>query len=270
MKKISRLTKAAPLILLGLILGNSPVNQRAEALVGGPFDDNDYNGVSADGTYSATLTGTNLIGIVSFGISSSQETQGRFSVFHEGFVHYGAAAGIVDLASRRIAGSLLGVAALGGNGNGGGTTETTGGSGNLASTSTQTLTHRSSVEGAFQARMKGYPQTVTFEGEGRLSSSANNAVMTGESNLVISYSTATTTPSVPGTLQQPPSTEDVNLDGQLQVAQLRSQTPFKVRGSRTSRIVYTATTNYASVPPTLPISGTPTPTPATPTPAANP
>ncbi len=259
MKKISRLKKAAPLILLGLLFGHTPVSQRAQALVGGPFDDNSYPGANADGTYSGTLTGVNLIGIVSFGVSSSQETTGRFSVFHEGFVHYGAAAGIADLASRRVAGSLLGVAALGGNGNGGGTVETVGGSGNLQS-SNQTLTVRSSLEGSFLAKMKGYPQRITFEGEGRLSSSANNAVMTGESNLVISYSTISVTPAVPDTTLQPQSFQNVNLDGQLQVANIRSQTAFKVRGSRTSRTVFTALTNYAQLTPSRPLAGTPTPT----------
>lgn len=262
-----RMKKIAPLALLGLfLLDNSPVNPSAQALVGGPFDDNSFGGTSsADGTYSATVSGVNLIGMVSFGVSSTTETQGRFAIFHEGFVNYGAAAGAADLSSRRVFGSLLGVAALGGNGNGGGITETTGGSGNL-SASSQTLTVRSSIEGSFFARMKGYPQQITFEGEGVLSSSANNAVMTGESGLVISYSTDTTTPSRPGTSLQNPSSEEVNLDGQLQVAQIRSQTPFKVRGSRTSRTVYTPVTNYASVPPIAPTgnTGTPTPTPVPP------
>jgi hypothetical protein len=265
-----RMKKVAPLALLGLLmLDRSPVNQPAQALVGGPFDDNAYFGSSsADGTYSATLSGKNLIGMVSFGVSSSTETVGRFSVFHEGFVNYGSATGAADLQSRRLFGSLLGVAALGGDGLGTGITETTGGSGNL-STATQTITVRSSAEGAWNARMKGYPQVITFEGEGELSSAANNAIMTITNNFTGSDFVVTTDfPAAPATdLTEPITATDVELGGQIQVAQLRTTTPFKVRGSRTSRVVYTAITSYASVPPIAGGGGgTPTPTPA-PTPA---
>jgi len=282
-KKVSRLKKAAPLILLGLLLDHSPVSQRAEALVGGPFDDNNFPGVNADGTYSGTISGKNLTGIVSFGVSSSQETNGRFSIFHEGFVHYGTATGIADLASRRIAGSLLGVATLGGSGvnPGIGLVETTGGSGQLAA-QTQSITVRAALEGSFQGRMKGYPQQVKFEGDGRLSTSANTAVVT----------TATTVPGLPsdftvffgagGSPQlQSDSTADgsedsniaptgatIAVDGNPQRAILRSETPFKIRGSRTSRIVYTASFSYTALPPVIistpPVttpSGTPTPPP---------
>ena len=173
MKNFSRrLTKTAPLILLGLILDHSPVHQNAQALVGGPFDDNNYGGgaASADGTYSGTISGHNLTGIVTFGVSSSQETNGRFSIFHEGFVHYGAATGIADLQSRRVAGSLLGVATLGGSGTAGGgvnITDSAGGTG-TGGTNTGTLTVRSGVEGSFVARMKGYPNFIKFEGKGRV------------------------------------------------------------------------------------------------------
>lgn len=268
MKNFSRrVKKTAPLILLGLIFNSSPVQQSAQALVGGPFDDNSYAGANADGTYSGTITAPNMIGIISFGVSSSQETNGRFAVFHEGFVHYGAATGIADLESRRVAGSLLGVAPLGGNGNGAGTVETVGGSGNLSVGSIQTLTIRSSMEGSFIANMKGYPQRITFEGEGRLSSQANNAVMTGESQLGISYSTRLDTPSRPNDVNNPPGIENVNLDGQLQVANIRAQSYFKIRGSRTSRVVYSAINNYAALTPSRPLTGTPTPATPQATPA---
>lgn len=268
MKKLSRRSlKVAPLILLGLILVQSPVNQPAQALVGGPFDDNQYPGADADGTYSGTITGNNLIGMVTFGVDGSQESNGRFSVFHEGFVHYGAASGFADLASRRVAGSLLGVAAL--------PTETTGGSGTTQS-SGQAITVRSSAEGAFIAQMKGYPQQITFEGEGRLSTTANTAVIT----------TPTANPDLnPGftvlfdVFGSPQGSSDfsegegssvgqIAVDGTPQQAILRTETPFKIRGSRTSRTTYTALNSYSSIAPIDPLStpagtgGTPTPVPA--------
>lgn len=279
MKKFtSRLKKTAPLILLGLILDHSPVHHSAQALVGGPFGDNNYDGVNADGTYSGTVSGHNLTGIVTFGVSSSQETNGRFSIFHEGFVHYGTATGIADLQSRRVAGSLLGVATLGGSGapNTVSVTETTGGSGQVVGTQTQTLTVRTGLEGAFTARMKGYPNFIKFEGDGRLSTNANSAVVT----------TPTTNPQFansgytvffpangsPVIVSDSP-TPDTNIaatggtivvDTNPQRGILRSETPFKIRGSRTSRVVYSAIMSYSSTAPlalTTPAPNTPVATP---------
>lgn len=281
MKKFSnRLKKTAPLILLGLILDHSPVQQTAQALVGGPFGDNNYDGVSADGTYSGTISGHNLTGIVSFGVSSSQETNGRFSVFHEGFVHYGTATGIADLQSRRVAGSLLGVATLGGSGvpNTVSVAETTGGSGQVVGTQTQTLTVRTGLEGSFIARIKGYPNAIKFEGSGRLSTNANTAVVTtatANPQFNPGYTVFFGSNGSPETQNdiENDSSEDaknaatggnITVDTNPQRAILRSETPFKIRGSRTSRVVYSAIISYTS---TAPLNLT---TPAPTTPAATP
>lgn len=254
-----RMKKAAPLALLGLFLvDQSPVNPTAQALVGGPFDDNAYFGsASADGTYSGTLTGKNLIGIVSFGVSSTSEGQGRFSVFHEGFVSYGAASGIADLASRRVAASLLGVAAIPG--------ESTSGSGAITG-GTGTLTVRSAAEGSFIARMKGYPQQVTFEGEGELATSANTAVLTtatGDSTVPTVDSSFSVTFDVPGSAGTDAASQgtsgSVTVEGTAQTAILRTSTPFKVRGSRTSRTPYSATNSFTGVAPLTLDAATPSP-----------
>ncbi len=277
MKKFSnRLKKTAPLILLGLILDHSPVQQTAQALVGGPFADNNYDGVNADGTYSGTISGHNLTGIVSFGVSASQETNGRFSVFHEGFVHYGTATGIADLQSRRVAGSLLGVATLGGSGVAGtvSVAETTGGSGQVVGTQTQTLTVRTGLEGSFNARLKGYPNAIKFEGSGRLSTNANTAVVTTPTNApaYTVFFGSTSSPETQTDIENDSSDDaknaatganiTVNANGQRAV--LRSETPFKIRGSRTSRVVYSAIISYTA---TAPLNLT---TPAPTTPAATP
>ncbi len=283
MKNFSRrLTKTAPLILLGLILDHSPVHQNAQALVGGPFDDNNYGGgaASADGTYSGTISGHNLTGIVTFGVSSSQETNGRFSIFHEGFVHYGAATGIADLQSRRVAGSLLGVATLGGSGTAGGgvnITDSAGGTG-TGGTNTGTLTVRSGVEGSFVARMKGYPNFIKFEGKGRLSTNANTAVVVKPpisplTGLIDAYAVFFPTNASPQIQSDSPDEDSNNPatggntseDVQTQRSILRVETPFKIRGSRTSRLVYTTINNYT---PVIPNTTTATPIPiATPFPA---
>lgn len=283
MKNFSRrLKKTAPLILLGLILDHSPVHHSAQALVGGPFDDNNYGGNAggADGTYSGTISGHNLTGIVTFGVSSSSETNGRFSIFHEGFVHYGAATGIADLQSRRVAGSLLGVATLGGSGTAGGgvnITDSAGGAG-TGGTNTGSLTVRSGVEGSFVARMKGYPNFIKFEGKGRLSTNANTAVVVKPpvsplTGVIDAYAVFFPTNSSPKTQSDNPD-EDSNstgtgavtaVDVQAQRSILRTETPFKIRGSRTSRVIYSTINNYT---PVIPTATTSTPVPiATPFPA---
>jgi len=298
MKKFThRLKKTAPLILLGLLIDHTPVNPNAQALVGGPFDSNSYPGASADGTYSGTVSGHNLTGIVTFGVSSSQETNGRFSIFHEGFVHYGAATGICDLASRRVAGSLLGVASLAGAGTAGGGVSVTDSSSGVSSgtspgtaTTTGTLTVRDGVEGSFIARMKGYPQQITFEGNGRLSSIANTAVVVKPTvspltGVLDAYNVFFPTNASPQTQSDSPD-EDSNSDatgGNTQVdvqgqrSVQRTETPFKIRGSRTSRAVYTIINNYTGVTTTTTTStpivqvpavagGQPVPTPVPPIP----
>ena len=275
MKNFSlRLKKTAPLILLGLILDHSPVHQSAQALVGGPFDNNSYSGSNADGTYSGTISGHNLTGIVTFGVSSSQETNGRFSIFHEGFVHYGSATGIADLESRRVAGSLLGVATLGGSGTAGGGVNITDSAGGSGTGGTGTLTVRSGVEGSFNARMKGYPNYIKFEGKGRLSSNANTAVVVKPpisplTGVIDAYAVFFPTNGSPKTQSDNPD-EDSNstgtgsnttVDVQAQRSILRTETPFRIRGSRTSRTVYTVVNNYTAV---VPTSTTSTPIPQVP------
>lgn len=301
MKKFSRrLQKTAPLLLLGLLLSQAPVSQKAQALVGGPFDDGGFPGVNADGTYSGTISGHNLTGIVSFGVSSSSETNGRFSIFHEGFVHYGTATGIADLQSRRVAGAFLGVAALTGSGIpvtnpsvGAVDSSAAVGSGTLANTSGsqgQSFTVRSGLEGSFIAQMKGYPHRIRFEGKGRLSTRANTAVVTtgtvgGIPNGFTVTIGANGSPEIQTDTTQD-GTQDANIDAaggnieigaNVQGAILRSETPFTIRGSRTSRTVFNAILNYTGVAPTTltgstPVPSTPGATPppvagATPTPA---
>jgi hypothetical protein len=281
MKNFSRrLIKTAPLVLLGLILDHSPVNQSAQALVGGPFADNNYDGVNADGTYSGTVSGHNLTGIVSFGVSSSQETNGRFSIFHEGFVHYGTATGIADLQSRRVAGSLLGVATLGGSGVAGtvSVTETTGGSGQVIGTQLQTMTVRTGLEGSFTAKMKGYPNYIKFEGNGRLSTNANTAIVTTPTVdprfTPAGYTVFFGSNGSPVIQSDSPDSDSNNdatggiitVDANPQRGILRSETPFKIRGSRTSRIVYSAVISYTATAPVVLSTPVPAAPVATPTP----
>jgi hypothetical protein len=234
--------KLAPILLFSLFISQSP----SHAIFGGPFDNNQVPGGGADGTYSAVLTGKNLIGMATFGIGSYTgfEGNGRFAVFHEGFVHYGAVSGNADLSHKRIDAGLLGVAGLPG--------ETTGGSANIGTGAGQALTVRSALEGAFIAQIKGYPQELLFEGQGELSTSANSAVVT-----TATTTTTTTTiilPASPQSNNEQALTTSVAVTSTNVPATTRTETPFKVRGSRTSRQAFTALNSFASLAPLVPSS----------------
>jgi hypothetical protein len=234
--------KLAPILLFSLLISQSP----SHAIFGGPFDNNQVPGGGADGTYSAVISGRNLIGMATFGIGSSTgfEGNGRFAIFHEGFVNYGSVSGTADLANKEVAAGLLGVAGLPG--------ETTGGSANIGAGAGQALTVRSSLEGAFTARIKGYPQQLLFEGGGEVSSIANTAVVT--TSTTTNSTTVIILPANPQTNNQNPLLNSVTTTETTLPATTRTETPIKVRGSRTSTQSYTALNSFASLPPLVPSS----------------
>lgn len=220
--------KSRALLLLTAFLSS---NLSAFALSGGPFGNGQPTGANANGTYSAVISGKNLTGMVQFGVSGSAESNGRFMVFHEGIVSYGTATGLADLASKQISAGLLGVSQLPG--------ETTGASANPVTTS-QTITVRASAEGAFEAKMRGFPAQIVFNGKGQLSSAANRGSSSTQTTTVNGVTTTTTFAS-------------------------REQTSFRVRGSRTSNSPYSPINSFAALPARAP--ATPAPAVATPTPA---
>jgi hypothetical protein len=242
-----RTRKAFAPILVASILLYTP---SAFALRGGPFDNGQVSSATAAGTYAGVIKGNNLIGIVQFGISDNVEPEGRFSVFHEGILSYGACQGIADPNSGEIAGTLMGIAPLPG--------EATGSTGTPAN-ATQALVVRTSAEGAFSGEMKGYPINITFEGDGELSTVANPVTTTADAagnDVIVTgggtadngsnngplTATATTTTTVNGTT-------------------VRARTPFEIRGSRTSLVQYSASTTFTGIPPIDPGS---TPVPVAP------
>jgi hypothetical protein len=242
-----RTRKAFAPILIASILLYTP---SAFALRGGPFDNGQVSSASAAGTYAGVIKGNNLIGMVQFGVSDNAESDGRFTVFHEGILSYGACQGIADPNSGEIAGALLGIAPLPG--------ENQGSTGS-PTTPTQTLTVRTSAEGMFTAEMKGYPINITFEGDGELSTVANPVTTTADAagnDVIVTgggtadngfangplTATATTTTTVNGTT-------------------VRARTPFEIRGSRTSTLNFVAATAFTG---TTPIDPGSTPVPVVP------
>lgn len=243
-----RTHKALAPILAASILLYTP---SAFALRGGPFDNGQVSGETAGGTYSAVITGNNLIGMMQFGISDTRETDGRFTVFHEGILSYGAAQAVADSANGQIAGSLLGIAPLPG--------ETTGSDGGPTTNPTQTLTIRTSAEGMFTAEMKDYPVNITFEGEGELSTVANPVTTTADAagNNVIVTGGAT----ADNGFKNGPLTATATTATTVNGTTVRARTPFEIRGSRTSLTQYTSATTFSGITPIDPGS---TPAPITP------
>lgn len=232
----------APLVLASMLL-NTPA---AFALTGGPFDGGHAPGATPDGTYSGIMTGKNLIGMAQFGVSSTSESNGRFTVFHEGIMSYGVCQGLADAANQRIAGALLGVALLP-NGEGGGST---GADANDAN-STQSITVRSSAEGAWTAEMKGFPVAITFEGEGELSTVANPVVVT--SGVTVADAVTITGPgTADGVGGDDPQIVSSSTDATIYSTTLRATTPFEIRGSRTSLTGYSSLNSFTGIEPLVP------------------
>jgi hypothetical protein len=240
----------APLVLASFLL-NTPA---ALAITGGPFDVGRSPGETPSGTYAGVITGKNLTGIVQFGISDSSEADGRFAVFHEGIMSYGLCEAIADPANQRIAGALLGIALLpGGEGNG-----TTGADANNAN-SIQTITVRSSAEGAFTAEMKDYPVAITYEGEGEISTIANPVTVTSGPGVGANgenLPSGTVVITAPGTADGvgggDPSIISATANATIFSTTVRATTPFEIRGSRTSLSVYTSINSFDSIAPFVP------------------
>lgn len=239
----------APLVLASFLL-NTPA---ALALTGGPFDNGRSPGATAAGTYSGVITGKNLTGIVQFGVSDTSEADGRFAVFHEGVMSYGLCQAIADVANQRVAGALLGVALLP-NGEGNGTAGADANNQNAV----QSITVRSSAEGAFTAEMKGFPVAITFEGEGDIATVASPVTVTSGPGVVngVDLPSGTVTVTGAGTADSAigngPQIVSADANATIYSTTLRATTPFEIRGSRTSLTVYTALNSFDSISPLVP------------------
>jgi hypothetical protein len=229
----------APLVLAAMLL-QTPA---AFALQGGPFDGGHNPGASAAGTYVGIMTGKNLLGMCQFGVSNTVESDGRFTVFHEGVMSYGVCQGIADAGSQRIAGSLLGAAQLPGEG-----TATTG---VIVQTATQTLTTRGTAEGAWTAEMKGFPIAITFEGKGEISTSANPVTVT-TGVTVADAVTVTGGGTADGVGANDPQIVSSPTDATIFSTTLRATTPFEIRGSRSSLTGFTSINSFTSTTPLVP------------------
>lgn len=235
----NRILKAfAPLVLASMLL-QTPA---AYALSGGPFDNGQNPGATASGTYSAVITGRNLTGLTQFGVSDSSESNGRFAVFHEGIMSYGVTNAIADAGSQRIAGMFLGVALVPGEG----TSPAEAQDGN----STQAIVVRGSAEGAFTAEMKGFPVSITFEGEGEISTVANPVTVTDP---VVGPNVTVTSPgTADGQGGADPQIVDASTPANISSTTLRATTPFEIRGSRTSLTGYTSINSFTATEPLVP------------------
>lgn len=237
----NRILKAFAPLVLATMLFQTPA---AFALQGGPFDGGHNPGASAAGTYVGVMTGKNLLGMCQFGISAAVESDGRFTVFHEGVMSYGVCQGVADVSNQRLAGALLGAAQLPGEG----ATAT----GAVVQTATQTLTARGAAEGAWTAEMKGFPIQITFEGKGELATSANPVTVTSGTNGAGSTVTVTGPGTADGVGANDPQIVQADVTAETYSTTLRATTPFEIRGSRSSLTGFTAINSFTSTTPLVP------------------
>jgi hypothetical protein len=177
---------------------------------GGPWGNDSPDQTSGAGTYQASISGTNLLGVVFFGVGTTTESAGRFAVFHEGSVHMGVVSAVVDVPSRSVNGVLLGIAALPGDTDSASVSIESDGS---SVTQDQDLTLRTGAEGAFDANIKTQFPTLIFGGDGLLTTIASPVVLTSTLDI---------------------DTDGDGVDDETINTFSRVSTPFQIRGSRTS------------------------------------
>lgn len=73
------------LAFIALMMATSP----ASALTGGPFDGGFASQVGADGTYSVSMFGENMVGAGTFQFSAQNGSAGRYSAFNRGLSSQG-------------------------------------------------------------------------------------------------------------------------------------------------------------------------------------
>lgn len=201
--------------------------------VGGPWSNDSVDNSSGEGTYQGTIRGKNLSGVVIFGHSPDTETIGRFSVFHEGLVYFGATSAIVNVPSRTIAGNLLGLLPLFQF-----TTDTTTfpgeteGASLTSSGNSVALTVRTAAEGAFEAEITDQKRSMQFEGSGSVTTFSHGQVATsGELDF---DEDSQTVPTNPENEDSSGDTGTATTTSSISSAQLRPSTPFDIEGFRTS------------------------------------
>lgn len=180
----------------------------AMALSGGPFQNNEPTNGGA-GTYQGVLSGENLIGVLAFGYSRTAQSSGRWAVFHEGFARFGDMQAVVDTASGTVAGVLGG----------------------------DLITGTTDASGGFSAKVTSKAPIILFEGDGLFVSPASpQTFTTGSDTTTI---TTVTTVGDPGNAVQTGTTTTVT---DTSSSATIDETPFTIRGSRSSTTAGTFTT----------------------------
>jgi hypothetical protein len=220
----------------------------------GPFAIDGFYPGYLNGKYQASVTGTNIIGVVGFsiveGAPPSRETevqaanaggpvtrnvnlgvdpfQNYFLIFHEGRTYRGETIGSIDLAANTVTGALQGtapaaiqpfVAAAGVN----------------TVANALPIVNRG-LSGGFLANITQKNAILSFAGTGQLSSAANlqTVNLTG---IPAEYDPADVPPSPAGTIT------NEFLAGQV----VTTSTPFNIRGLRTSYVASNAVSSAALI-----------------------
>ena len=202
------LRKAVQISLAGVALSIVAVDE-SHAISGGPFSNGSSLPSGSNGTYTSTMLGNNLVGNMTFAVSNTSGSTGRYFVFHAGAFSNGTASGFVDPMTLIVTGAF--------------------GAGSISGGNAPTSNYATGGWTAFVVDQ----DTFQFQGSGTLSSSASNISATISSeNASVQQATVTTTSPLPG---DNPSTEVITEE---QTAAAVAEDAFEVTAEQTPFFVF--------------------------------
>jgi len=145
----------AAAVLAALLL----VPQVSHAWKGGPWSYNSNLRTSNTGTYKATFTGENLIGVTTFGSSATSEDTGRYFCWFNGATTYGVTEAVVDHEMGRVSGVFLPIQQV----------DSTTATHQFYPTQTSAITGQGGATGEFQAETTRNDYKFVFKGTGHMS-----------------------------------------------------------------------------------------------------
>jgi len=182
----------------------------AQAIVGGPFSSGSPLETGTQGTYTATMLGDNLVGNMTFAISDTDGSTGRYFVFHQGAYSNGTASGYVDPNSNMVTGVF--------------------GGGSFTNSTAGITVSADYMAGGWSAVVYDPNPSFRFAGSGSLSSNASN-FESNQSEAGFQETVTTSIDNGQGTVVESTTTATA-LDGNLEGNP--DQVTFSVFGYRSS------------------------------------
>ena len=219
----------AAAVLAALLL----VPQVSHAWKGGPWSYNSNLRTSNTGTYKATFTGENLIGVTTFGSSAISEDTGRYFCWFNGTSSYGVTEAVVDHEMGRVSGGFLPIQQV----------DSTTATHQFYPTELSGTTGQGSATGEFQAETTRNDYKFVFKGTGHMSQMQRDDVY----YVAIGTGTSQTLQVVePGWIFQIGGTGGQQIPDPTSGATMPEKiiVKFTITGVRTSTQAYTPSVEY--------------------------